>query len=422
MKHKLALALIAWLAIVPAAASGAPSEGDSAMAANVINALGLDLMRQATNANKNVVLSPYSIQLALAMTYAGADGATRREMAAVLHYPDNDAALNTSFGALRDALAAIARLTEDLAAKSREPGDPIVFTVANRLFGQTGYDFRAPFLDLLKNGYDAPLQLMDFTHDADHERIAINAWVAEQTQQKINDLIPPGALTERTRLVLTNAIYMKAPWASPFDKVETKSRRFHLADGTSVDVPTMRETSTFGFEQRDGYCVVAIPYVHDDIQLLILMPDAAAGLPALESTLTPEVLGGVATASQNRVGIELPKFKLEPPTLPLAKGLQALGMRTAFDIPEGSANFDRMAPRRPGDYLKIDQVFHKAFIDVNELGTEAAAATAVSMMQITSVHRPVEPIEVKIDRPFLFAIQHRASGACLFIGRVTDPR
>ncbi len=422
MTCKPSLALVAWLALAPAVAHSAPSEGDPAVAANAINALGLDLMRQATDAGKNAVLSPYSIQVALAMTYAGADGATRQEMARTLHYSDDDTALNASFGALRDALDTLVKNTAELSARSGGKVDPIDITIANRLFGQQGYGFRAPFLDLLKNAYDAPLQQMDFRHQADRERVDINAWVAERTHQKIKDLIPQGALNDHTRLVLANAIYMKAPWASPFEKVETKPQRFHLADGTSVDVPTMRQTGTFGYEKRDRYSVVVLPYVHDDIQLLILMPDDAAGLPDLEAALTPEVLDDAAAPPRTRVILELPKFKLEPPTLPLAKGLQALGMRTAFDIPERSANFDRMAPRRPDDYLKISAVFHKAFIDVDEKGTEAAAATAVSMVQVTSVHRPVEPIEVKIDRPFLFAIQHRASGACLFIGRVTDPR
>lgn len=417
-----AFALAMMTAGSSAAAADAPNEGDAKMAANAINALGIDLLHQATDTAKNAVLSPYSIQTALAMTYAGADGKTKTEMKTVLHYPDDEAGLDASMGALRSNLALIVKHSLGNTAWTPEPRESIVIDTANRLFGQEGYDFRPAFLDLVKREYEAPLELMDFEHEAEASRGRINAWVEKETRDKIRDLIPSGGVNEDTRLVLTNAIYLKAPWASPFVETMTQPRPFHLANGDSVSVTTMREQNQFGFAQRGGFRIVTLPYLLGDLQLLILVPDEAKGLPELESQLTPDLLAGAAAVPKQLVALDIPKFKIKPPTLPLAGALKALGMKTAFDDPQGSANFDRMAPRRPDDYLKIDAVFHKAFIDVDEKGTEAAAASAVVMVGATSARRPAEPIQVKIDRPFLFAIQHRASGACLFLGRVTDPR
>jgi serpin B len=169
--------------------------------------------------------------------------------------------------------------------------------------------------------------------------------------------------------------------------------------------------------------VVSLPYAGNDLQFLVLLPDEINGLHALESKLTGELLAQYAKLQARDVDLHLPKFKLQPPTVILAEKFEALGMKTAFDKPQGSANFDRMAPRKPNDYLYISQIFHKTFIAVDEKGTEAAAATAVAMMTGAALRSPPPPpIEVKIDRPFIYAIQHIPSGVCLFLGRVTDPR
>jgi serpin B len=224
------------------------------------------------------------------------------------------------------------------------------------------------------------------------------------------------------RLVLVNAIYLKAPWAQEFSTNATKPRPFHLNGGQAQNVPTMERQDRFGYAQQDGYRVVTIPYSGNDIQFLILLPDAVDGLAALEAKLTPQLLTTAANPGIADLNLELPRFKLEPPLLRLSEALKELGMKSAFDQPEGSANFDRMAPRQPDDYLKISEVFHKTFLELDEKGTEAAAATAVMMMRVTSaVGKKPQPIEVRVDRPFLFAIQHRPSGACLFLGRVTNP-
>ncbi len=402
-------------------AAGNPSE-----AAQSVNALGLDLMAKGTTADANALLSPYSIQSALAMTYAGAAGDTRGEMAKVLHYPADEPAMHQSFTALQKALEAVAKSTAERAANARKFGgsaEPVVLTVANRLFGQQGYEFRQPFLDLVKDGYGAPLQAMDFINKAPQERLKINGWVEDQTHQRIRDLIPQDGLTRDTRLVLVNAIYMKAPWAELFEVAATQPQPFEVKGKESAKVPTMRRTGHMGYAKRDGYQVVTVPYTGGEIQLLVLLPDAKDGLAALEAKLTPEILGGCAKPGTAELELYLPKFKLEPPLFKMGEVLRKLGMLSAFDQPKGSANFDRMAPRKPDDYLCISEVFHKTFMALDEKGTEAAAATAVAMMKATAImiDKP-KPVEVRVDRPFLFAIQHAPSGACLFLGRVSDPR
>lgn len=392
------------------------------IAATAGNALGLELLIKGTQPDANALLSPYSIQSALAMTYAGAAGDTRAEMARVLHYPEDEAALHASFAALRTRLD---EMVQAAARRSRPEGvgEPLTLNVANRLFGQLDYDFRPAFLALTADTYGAPFQPLDFETDPNAARQDINGWVGEQTKERIRDLIPPSGITKDTRLVLVNAIHLKAPWATPFEEWATKPEPFHLPGGEAVAVPTMRTQSRLGHRREDGFTVVTVPYAGGGLQLLLLLPDAVDGMAELTAKLTPEMLADFAQAGGAQVRLHLPRFKLEPPMMPLGEALQALGMRTAFDKPERSANFDRMAPRRPDDYLFISEVYHQTFLDLDEKGTEAAAATAVVMMLPTSVQiDPPEPVEVRVDRPFLFAIQHRSSGACLFLGRVVDPQ
>ncbi|MCX6998611.1 MAG: serpin family protein [Kiritimatiellaeota bacterium] len=400
--------------------------GQPAVAAQAINALGLELLAKGTVPRDNALLSPYSIQAALAMTYAGAAGATRAEMAKVLHYTGEEAGLHAAFAALQQALAEIARRTAEQAEQAKRfgggGGDPVTLTVANRLFGQTGYEFRAPFLALVKDTYGAPFQPMDFIKEATKVTREINGWVEKQTRQRIRDLIPADGLNDETRLVLVNAIYLKAPWAEVFPEQATQPAPFHLSGDTARDVPTMVRHGQFGYARREGYSAITIPYSGGDLQFLVLLPDAVDGLAAVEAKLTPEQLAACAHTRATDVILHLPKFKMEPPLFRLGKVLQTLGMASAFDRPRGSANFDRMAPRKPDDYLYISEVFHKTFLALDEKGTEAAAATAVAMMQATAIMMdPPKPIEVRVDHPFLFAIQHRPSGACLFWGRLTNP-
>jgi serpin B len=420
MKHLLILHLFGTL--IASMAQGATNFD---LAANATNQLAVELHRQLATGDENLCVSPYSIESALAMTFAGADGETRVEMSRVLHFP-NDGAVPASFAAFQHSLEEMSTKTAELAKESKRFGgasEPITLNIANRLFAQKGYDFRQAFLSLVKQNYGAAFEPLDFVANADAATQHINRWVADQTHDKIRDLIPAGALNKMTRLVLANALYLKAPWVDPFSDKTTHPEAFHVRGGAPADVPMMRKAAQFGYAKREGFTAVSLPYAGDELQFLVLVPDDVKSLRALESKLTSELLAECAKLEARDVDLHLPKFKLEPPTIALAERFQALGMKTAFDIPRGSANFDKIAPRKPNDYLYISQIFHKTFIAVDEKGTEAAAATAVVMMKATAIAGPKpQPIEVKVDRPFVYAIQHVPSGVCLFIGRVTDPR
>jgi len=399
---------------------------DSNLAANATDQLGLDLYRQLAHGNDNLCLSPYSIESALAMTFAGADGETKTEMARVLHFPNDGDAIHASFAALQSSLGEMSQKTRKIAEQSKKksgPSEPITLSIANHLFAQSGYEFRDPFRELVKKFYGAPFETLDFKKDPEAARAYINKWVADQTRDKIRDLIPQGGIKELTRLVLANAIYLKAPWGTEFNDKLTEPKPFHVHGGAPVNVLTMEQRKPLRYAKRDNFTIVALPYSGSELQFVILLPDAVNGLVGVESKLSAETLKQCATLETQDVDLELPKFKFAPPTIPLKENLEALGMKTAFDDPQGSANFDRMSPKRPDKYLAISNVFHKTFIAVDEKGTEAAAATAVVMMEATArFEKPKEPIYVKVDRPFVYAIQHVPSGACLFIGRLTDPR
>jgi serpin B len=359
------------------------------------------------------------------MTFAGADGETRSEMARVLHFP-NGGDVPASFLALQNSLEQMSAKTAELVKESKKfggPSEPITLNIANRLFAQKGYSFRDAFLSLIKQYFGGAFEPLDFTENPAAAAQHINKWVADQTHDKIRDLIPADALNELTRLVLANALYLKAPWANEFSQNATQSEPFFVR-GAPVNVPMMRKTDkNFGYARREGFTVVSLPYAGNDLQFVVLLPDDINGLRELEMKLSADVLAGCAKLEKRDVDLYLPKFKLEPPTIALKEKFEGLGMKTAFDDPRGSANFDKIAPRKPNDYLYISNIFHKTFIAVDEKGTEAAAATAVVMMRATSMPGPKPPpIEVKVDRPFVYAIQHVPSGVCLFLGRVTDPR
>jgi serpin B len=394
------------------------------LAARATNELGIDLYRQLATGDEKLCISPYSIDSALAMTFAGADGETRSEMADILHFP-NSGDVPASFSALQGSLEQMSAKTAQIVKDSQKfggPSEPIRLNIANRLFAQKGYHFRETYLSLVRLNFGGAFEPLDFVADPAAATQRINKWVADQTRDRIRDLIPGGALDKTTRLVLANALYLKAPWASEFSQNATQPEPFFVR-GAPADVPMMRKTMNFGYARREGFTVVSIPYAGNVLQFVVLLPDDINGLRDLESKLSADVLASCARLDKRAVDLRLPKFKLEQPTITLAKQFEALGMKTAFDQPKGSANFDKIAPRTPDDYLYISQIFHKTFIAVDEKGTEAAAATAVAMMAATALRSPPPPpIEVKVDRPFVYAIQHVPSGVCLFLGRVTDPR
>jgi serpin B len=422
------LILCVFGASIVATSYGATGTTDFDLAATATNQLAVDLHRQLATDDGNLCVSPYSIENAMAMAFAGSDGETREEMARALHFRNEGNAVPASFAALQHSLEEMTTKTAELVKESKRfggPSEPITLNIANRLFAQKGYDFRKSFLALVKENFGGAFEPLDFVHDSSGATRHINKWVADQTHDRIRDLIPAGALNETARLVLANALYLKAPWADPFSEPETQPEPFHVRGGTPVNVPTMQKRSeNFGYAKHDGFTAVSLPYSGADLQFLVLLPDDVNGLRALESKLTSELLAGCAKLEKRDVNLHLPKFKLEPPTMALAEQFETLGMKSAFDQPPGSANFDKIAPRKPNDYLYISQIFHKTFIAVDEKGTEAAAATAVAMVATSAPMRnpPPPPIEVKVDRPFVYAIQHVPSGVCLFLGRVTDPR
>lgn len=394
------------------------------------NAVGLDLYRQLLGATPppNLIISPYSIESALALAYAGADGGTREEMARVLRLPADDDALQAGFAGLRHALEQSASNTIAIATQRTQTGKPttpIEWNAANRLFGPDGFSFRNEFLSLMRDGFEAPFTSMDFIGAAETSRRAINTWVEEQTHDRIIDLIPEGALDASTRLVLVNALYLKAPWDVPFEKAGTIPRAFHLTANDSVDVPTMYRAGSMGYAAEDGLTVVTLDYLGGELQFVVVLPDRNVDVDTAAQRLTPAHFARWAKLSETGrklVQLYLPKFKVPSATISLSPALDTLGMHRAFT---DDANFSRIATLPPGAVLKISNVFHQTFVAVEEEATEAAAATAVVVTIDPSINvAPTDTpfIEVRVDRPFLFAIQHKASTACVFLGRVNDPR
>jgi len=383
----------------------APS--DAAQLVEGQTALALDLYRSLAEGQGNLFFSPYSVATALAMTYAGARGETAAQMADALHFSLPQEQLHPAFNALDLAL------TGPQANAERSEGTGFELHVANALWGQSGYDFLPDFLDVLALNYDAGIRLVDYVNAADDARRTINAWVAEQTNDKIRDLIPKGALDDLTRLVLTNAIYFDAAWQHPFPERSTEPAPFFLPDGTEIVVPTMRQTEHLLFAHYDDYAAVELPYVGHRLVMDIIMPTSGE-FGAFEGSLTPERLDGILAAqASGRVQLALPKFTFSS-EFSLARTLRTLGMTDAFEY--GVADFSGMDGTRE---LFIGDVIHKAYVDVNEAGTVAAAATAVIM---PGSAMPTEPVEVTIDHPFLFLIRDRETGVILFMGRVVDPR
>ena len=457
--------VVLWLAVASQSVNMAASRST---AVNAVNALGIDLLRQTAPSSSNALLSPYSVQLVMAMTCAGADGQTRDEMMRALHYPQDENQLNRSFAELtanvngimsRDLTRAqldfemrtnclisnmrlerngnvfVAeenqRIDEYLAELKLHFTDSLLsLKIVNRIYGQGGYHFRPAYLKMLADNWQAPLETVDFEHSASGVTAQINSWVEDQTHGRIHDLIPAGALDQYSRLVAVNAIYLKAPWLHSFSAERTQPGPFHLSDGTVIQVPIMsqpheenfllgyaRRSGTFGFP-RHRYTVIAIPYQCPELQFVILMPDRNNDLPALEAALTPELLTTCTNLPGREMDLSLPKFKLEAPTLSLIPALQSLGMKRAFECT--NADFGRTADMSREQPLYLTGVYHKTFLQLDEAGTEASAGMG-SARGTYGMDTNV-PVQIQIDRPFLFMIQHQPTGACLFLGRVTDPR
>jgi serpin B len=407
MMRSSANRLLAILAVMAAFASvgvcGAPRDReapDAAAAAAGGNAFAVDLYARLKAEEGNIFFSPYSLSTALAMTYAGAAGNTAAEMARVLHFTLPPERLHPAF----------ARLIKDVESAGDAKGCEL--RIANALWGQDGFVFRKEFLQLVETNYGAPLEQVDFAHAAEAARARINDWVAEQTRDKIKDLIPPGVLGALTRLVLTNAVYFKGDWEHPFEKSATSEAPFWITRDRSVSAPMMQQTGSFRYGETELCQALELPYAGDALAMFVLLPRDRDGLPRLEGALTPEALSQWTTALRSReVAVTMPKFKLAC-QFSLADVLEKMGMSDAFST---NADFSGMTGRRD---LQVSAVIHKAFVDVNEEGTEAAAATGV-VMTLTAM--PAPPVAFRADHPFLLLIQHKPSGSILFMGRVADP-
>jgi serpin B len=387
----------------PRAAADSQAGQDTVAA---VEAFSADLYAVLARDEGNLVFSPYSAAIALAMTRAGAVGETADQMDAVLR-ADLTRDLHAGFNALEQSLA-------------ERPGEysigdekvELELATVNQLWGQRGFPFEAAYLDRLATHYGAGMRLVDFVGAREEARAAINESVADQTRDRIPELIPAGVLDELTRLVLTNAIYLKAPWQHPFADDATAPGPFHRLDGSQTQADLMRLDARLRYGDGAGYEVVELPYVGRDLSMVVIVPDQGT-FEAFERGLDGARLrDAIDSLGDAQVNLRLPRFEFRRQAM-LKNALSELGMPIAFT---DDADFSGMSPR--GDELLIQEVVHEAFISVDEAGTEAAAATAVV---VGIVSAPAVTVDLTVDRPFLFLIRDDETGAILFLGRVLDP-
>ena len=367
------------------------------------NAFTLNLYRQLSTAKGNLFFSPYSIRTALAMTSSGARGQTLMQMKAALGFALDDTEYHKNLAASIHAL-------------NTGSNDNYDINIANSLWVEKTHAFLQQFIDTNKKAYGAGLEQIDFIRAAENARLKINAWVEEQTRQKITNLIPPGGVNADTRLALINAVYFKGLWAEQFEKNLTRKQPFHLDDGQAREVPlmTFSKPMNLPFLAEDGIKILELDYRSKDISMLILLPDTSAGLSALETRLNETQLSSwIGRLKKQMVRVHVPRFSMTWGAENMVPHLRALGMQDAFI--KGAANFSGIDGTRD---LLITSVFHKAFVDVNEEGTEAAAATGV-IVGVTSM--PPPPEIFRADRPFLFLLREKKTGTILFMGRMTEP-
>lgn len=390
------------------AASSKPRQAAPDVSASDLDALvagnsrfALDLYRalrtsSGRDPNTNLLYSPYSISFALAMTYAGARGETAQQMADTLHFTLPEERLHPAFNAL----------DQSLRSADADEEDEFRLNLANAIWGQRGYTFREPFLDLLAQHYGAGLRILDFAAQPEAARLTINDWVSEQTEDKIQDLLPQGAIDPSTVLVLTNAIYFNAAWRSPFSEEATHDAPFALLDGSEITVPTMQGTMRLRYAEGPGYQAIEIPYEGERFGMLIVLPEAgqyATYADAFDADQLETIVDHLQMATFE---LHMPKFGYRS-EFQLADTLGQMGMPAAFR----NADFSGITGTRD---LFIDNVYHKGFITVDEAGTEAAAATAVAMARSL-------PERLQIDRPFIYMIRDTETGSLLFVGEILDP-
>jgi serpin B len=386
-----------------------PSGTDLAVLIKGNSDFAFDLYQMLKTQNSgNMFYSPYSLSLALAMAYAGARDETAGEMAATLHFNLPVDALNMAFNYLALELNKRGGTT---ASTTSGTDEGFRLNVVDDAWGQKNFKFLTSYLDALAVNYGAGLRILDFVKDAEGARQSINQYISDQTQGKIKDLIPQGAVNDLTRLVLTNAIYFKANWQSPFDKEASGDGTFKLLDGGQVNVSMMHQMHFFNYTQGNGYQAVELPYSDGQLSMLVLLPDSGQ-FNTFQDAFNPQMLNNIVTAMREQnIILSLPKFQFDS-SFGLKPALTLLGMPVAFS---DKADFSGINGTQG---LSISDVLHKAFVSVDEAGTEAAAASAV-IIGVTSM--PSSTVTLSVDRPFIFLIRDIPTGAILFIGRVMNP-
>jgi len=369
------------------------------------NGFAFDLYREVAGGDRegNVFFSPYSISTAMGMTYYGARGETASDMAEVLHFTITPDAINDAFKAVTEALSS-GSLDDD------QSGDPFTLVVSNGLWVQNGFNLLDSFVNSVTEAYGASVENLDFAGNTEGSRETINSWVAENTLDKILNLIPRGILDSDTRLVLTNAVYFKASWEHPFSEYATFHGDFNLADGSVLNLPMMTQTEHFKYISTDEYTAVELGYAGGNTSMLILVPEG--DFHVFEQNLNTAYLESVKRGLYlENVQLSMPLFELTE-SMQLGNLLSEMGMESAFD---SRADFSGITGNRD---LFISEVVHKAFVKVDEAGTEAAAATAV-VMNLRAM--PETPVEMNIDKPFVFFILDNETGSIVFMGRVMNP-
>lgn len=372
------------------------------------NRFAFDLYDKAAVAPGNLFFSPHSISTALAMTYAGARNVTREQMRTVLRFSGEDSPLHAGF----------ATLLGQLAEAGNRKG--CTLRTANRLWSQEGYPFAGPFLELTRTSYGAEAVTVDYRSNPGAAISAINDWVAKATEKKIQNIVGPDSIKKDTRLVLTNAIYFKGDWKQQFKPSATKVEPFFTAPNTKLTAQLMHQIHEFRYTETDALQAVELPYL-GRLSMVVVLPKKIDGLPALEQTLAIDGYEKWLTAMRTReVDLFLPRFRMEY-EINLTDTLIAMGMPDAFGMKaDFSGMADQSSPIAKEEPLYLSAVLHKAFVDVNEEGTEAAAATAVVMTK-TAVSIPAPPVVFRADHPFLFLIRDMRSGSILFLGRLVNP-
>jgi serpin B len=411
MKRLLSLLVLVSILVagLPATSADQPDDDLSKLVAGN-NAFALDFYRHRSAAtNNNVIVSPFSISQAFGMLMGGARDVTARQIAAALHYELPQDKLHPAFAVLN------AELRERTAPDMNGDGQRLQLNVANSLWAQQDFPFRDSYIALVEDYYDGALYFEDFARSPDQVRQTINTWIADKTEGKIEDMLSPGMVNPNTRMMLVNAIYFNASWQHPFEEDLTQDDTFMLLDGSTVTVPMMTQRASFAMMQGENFQAVELPYYGEDMAMLIIMPDEGQ-FDIFRAEFGTEQFDTVRNGlSHQQLELTMPRFEFKT-KLDLTPALSALGMVDVFD-PTRADLTGMFDPDAAGENLFVSAVIHEAYIGVDEAGTEAAAATAMGF----TTAAPTEVQTLRLDRPFIYAIYDRQSGAILFMGHVMNP-